>query len=287
MRKLLFTTQAESPVPVLLIFFLCIVLQVQASPTCFTSDLVWNYESAEFDFYHGQQYIYASHNGYYFEGVEIFDGITYSVFRQADGTPYAYMRQDGPRVYVRNNQGRVQICNVDLTLPPDDEYQLYDFSKQPGEPFCTVAFMEVSLMYKCYGYGLNAIVIDTYTKEINGREYLYQEYELINGEPSSFPPGDPYCRNTVIEGIGPQRGMLCAPQLGWWIVSISHEFWYTSSVTTKEGEILWDDSSGIETVVADTTPSAGSTIYDLHGRLVVNPLPGTIYVRDGKKFVAR
>jgi hypothetical protein len=44
-------------------------------------------------------------------------------------------------------------------------------------------------------------------------------------------------------------------------------------------------SSGIDLIKADLEDNA--PIYDLYGRLVINPQPGQIYVRKGCKFILR
>lgn len=43
-------------------------------------------------------------------------------------------------------------------------------------------------------------------------------------------------------------------------------------------------STGVADVAAVETSPDG-TIYDIYGRRVTNPVPGTLYIRDGRKFV--
>ena len=45
--------------------------------------------------------------------------------------------------------------------------------------------------------------------------------------------------------------------------------------------------SAIESVTAETVRHADDTIYDLMGRRVDKPQPGTIYIRNGQKFILR
>ena len=45
-----------------------------------------------------------------------------------------------------------------------------------------------------------------------------------------------------------------------------------------------EDPSGVEDIATDRNKSEGA-IFDLLGRKVTNPVPGRIYIRDGKKFV--
>ncbi len=58
-------------------------------------------------------------------------------------------------------------------------------------------------------------------------------------------------------------------------------------VTTKDGTVLWDNHSGVETIEADAPSPADDAVYDLHGRRVANPQRGAIYIRGGHKFVGR
>lgn len=53
--------------------------------------------------------------------------------------------------------------------------------------------------------------------------------------------------------------------------------------------VLRHDVSGVDNVVVDGTFPAGNDnrVYDLMGRPVDNPVPGTIYVCNGRKFIAR
>lgn len=48
-----------------------------------------------------------------------------------------------------------------------------------------------------------------------------------------------------------------------------------------------EDAAGIENVIGAETRQDDNAIYDLLGRRVTNPLPGTIYIRNGKKFVLK
>lgn len=248
------------------------------------SDKVWNYTVQTKDIY-TYDITFTKYDGYHFDGLESIGGMEYAVFRTTDGTPFAYIRQDEGKVYVRNYMGAVQIEDHNVNETANEEYQLYDYSLQPGERFRSVAFWETDLTKDCVGTPIEAEVTKVYTKEFNGMIYRYQEYSMIDATGTS-ESGFGYS-NTVIEGIGPQRGMFCAPQLGWWITARSYSFCFPTSVTTKDGEMLWDDPSGVESVEADANQSTDGTIYDLCGRRVVNPLPGTIYIRDGRKYVAR
>ena len=60
-------------------------------------------------------------------------------------------------------------------------------------------------------------------------------------------------------------------------------------MTDKDGDILYKGRPGMSQVKELTRAVSGSDakLYDLMGRSVSNPQPGTIYIRDGKKFVVK
>ncbi|MDE6258851.1 MAG: hypothetical protein K2M53_10775, partial [Muribaculaceae bacterium] len=62
-----------------------------------------------------------------------------------------------------------------------------------------------------------------------------------------------------------------------------------NNVYDKDGSIFYkgydfQGFSGIKSIKAND--NSESRIYDLHGREVASPVSGSIYIRDGKKFVA-
>lgn len=61
------------------------------------------------------------------------------------------------------------------------------------------------------------------------------------------------------------------------------------NVREADGTCIYGDESfhaSISEMVSEPSP-ASNKIFDLHGREVSNPLPGSIYIRNGKKFVAK
>ncbi len=76
----------------------------------------------------------------------------------------------------------------------------------------------------------------------------------------------------------------------------THEYWPYESVLfngkiylyMQEGVFTYnpDNNSGIENIVTDSDNSA-ETFYDLSGRIVSNPQPGTIHIQCGKKIIVK
>lgn len=70
-------------------------------------------------------------------------------------------------------------------------------------------------------------------------------------------------------------------------------FKYSTTVTIKEGSkttvynvdfVYADGENGINNVTANT---ANSTIFDLTGRAVKNPMNGQIYIQNGRKYIQK
>ena len=255
------------------------------SPLMVTDSKIWNY-TVVYTPSMGEVSTY-EHPGFHFGDQKELNGKVYNAFLDGEDRVYAYMRQDGPRVYVAG-EGLKILDRNEHELLNRDEYLLYDFSLNPGDRFETLGFDIVGLLEdeEMYGELLIAEVVRTYEKEINGVSYKYLDYDRFAEGTRSMPD---YSIITVVEGIGPLTGYLCFPGTDLLVYSGWYDTWDTflTSVTTKDGGILWDDPSGVESVEADANQSTDGAIFDLYGRRVINPLPGTIYIRDGRKYVAR
>ncbi|MDE7414657.1 MAG: hypothetical protein K2N05_12830 [Muribaculaceae bacterium] len=67
---------------------------------------------------------------------------------------------------------------------------------------------------------------------------------------------------------------------------------YINNIYDSEGNIVYkgrnfDGEASIYDLSIDSIDKNDSLLYDLHGRVVTNPQPGSIYIRGGKKFVAK
>ena len=59
-------------------------------------------------------------------------------------------------------------------------------------------------------------------------------------------------------------------------------------VERRDGSIIYENSrSSVGIVASDNVANEDSPVYDLHGRVVTATVPGSIYIRDGRKFVAK
>ena len=159
----------------------------------------------------------------------------------------------------------------------DWEIPLYDYSLEPGEQW---TMLDGNL-------GLNDYTVDSCGEE------------FIDGTPSrtlNFIMDESTLNIKLIEGIGITNwgcynflvtrvpiypiGTIIPPFIG--------EELELYSVTNSVGEIIYGNrvvSGGIDTL-SDKLQTQEKT-YDLFGREVSDPQPGTVYIRGGKKFVAR
>ncbi len=100
-----------------------------------------------------------------------------------------------------------------------------------------------------------------------------------------------------VEGIGPNKGYLCQPQFMAMVHGTGSALVVLNNVTDAEGNVIFTAEdfdapaydAGVPEVGFDTgmTPAKDNKMYDLNGREIRNPLPGTVYIQGGKKHVAK
>ncbi|MDE6257747.1 MAG: hypothetical protein K2M53_05125 [Muribaculaceae bacterium] len=64
-----------------------------------------------------------------------------------------------------------------------------------------------------------------------------------------------------------------------------YEVCYLTSVFDTDGTIIYGKPSNVNALHNNYLNNNLKT-YDLYGREVTSPVPGSIYIRNGKKFVA-
>ncbi|MDE6231270.1 MAG: hypothetical protein K2M37_06590 [Muribaculaceae bacterium] len=195
--------------------------------------------------------------------------------------PEWLIREEGDVVYqVIPEEGRSShLCKLltgeDDVSTFDWEMPLYDYSLEPGDEW---------MMLDGVIDGLDYCTVDSIGEEI------------IDGSPSrTLIMFDPTLNIKFIEGIGITNlgcynyMVLDVPAcFGPYNSSFIIELLELYSVTNSAGEIIYGNrvvSGGIDTL-SDKLQTQEKT-YDLFGREVSDPQPGTVYIRGGKKFVAR
>ena len=100
-----------------------------------------------------------------------------------------------------------------------------------------------------------------------------------------------------VEGIGPNKGYLCQPQFMAMVHGTGSALVVLNNVTDAEGNVIFSAadfdapaySAGMPEVGFDMgrTQAKDDKKYDLNGREIRNPLPGTVYIQNGEKHVAK
>ena len=222
--------------------------------------------------------------GYHFDGTKELDGKIYSVFRDCFNQPAAYLREEGKKIY-RHNDESIQIINPSLQ---DSEFLLYDFGAQSGDTLSVYGFSFGSMMF--YKVQIEVLACDTIEIEAKNGTKLQRIRHKAKWDGADL-------ELTVIEGMGFDRGLLHYPQ--WHVAVISDATslytyspekvdWYTNHAS---GEFFLKDfykeavNAGVSTTESDNNPD--SPVYDLMGREIKDPAPGTVYIQGGRKLIAR
>ena len=219
----------------------------------------------------------------------------------------AYMREEDERVYLLLDDRKHYIydsdndSNVKYYPSEGEETMLYDFSVEVGDTFN-------SIYSGCILTGMNAVKVDnvivgdrdaykitavtdatrrTYdTSDTSGLEWL-----LMMNEPRLDLLGYAY-----IEGVGSINygGMTQWIHRLTKLINSNVDIPILTKVYDYEGKELYSKADApsqsnideIDFYPAQTIgKSESGVIMDLHGRTVTTPVSGSIYIRNGKKFV--
>ena len=191
----------------------------------------------------------------------------------------ALMRQEGSRVWFFNNEHTNSLFvkgHGNDTEYLGKEILVCDFDANPGDSYTGMACGDL-------GYEVIPIKVDSVgTVKANGKTYRRQFLTLED---------NPYWRVEYIEGIGvygPEWFFL--PYLGVQLAGYmsAHTDLRLDKVTDAEGNLIYqvDHKSGVEEIAAEGTME-DNRMFDLMGREIRNPLPGTVYIQNGRKFIAR
>ena len=204
-----------------------------------------------------------------------------------------YMRQDGDKVYLLvdgENISDIRYYNENrdwLELSTGDEVMIYDFGAKEGDKYLTVS-MDGHGSFHTWSQMIEVYVVKTDTVMINGhgrrRQYLSMSEDLY------------FTGYIAVEGVGINIGAVHLPQYILFNSPDDRVFQF-DSMTDAEGNVLFTKAdfdapaydAGVPEVGFDTgmTPAKDNKMYDLNGREIHNPLPGTVYILNGEKRVAK
>ncbi len=236
-------------------------------------------------------------------------GIYNSKFYQTIGesrSDYTLSREEernGPVWFLREESGRVYVLMYgdsafeyvwttgSLPEAEYDEYVLYDFTLEEGSAACLLQWGN---------------------KDLAGwmHETVYQDSEMIDGElckAQSFRFTDSvnevntekmpfygFGKSIALEGIGitfngclPYFCVDMKSSIGDDNSRCPIDFSWLRSVRNSAGEIIYGQESPAAIPDVMDERQSESDIYDVMGRRVRSTVPGSVYIRGGKKFVAR
>lgn len=202
------------------------------------------------------------------EGTVEINGVSYmKAWRTNSRTNF-----EEPEIFLIRKEGSKVYYYDEKT---SSDYVLYDFDATKGEymsitPIITGQIVEWD--------NVTCQCLDIFTESYANNDFKIIEVEfLASGKP--ILPGQETLR--WIEGMGSYAGLvnnMFGPNLGGdYLLDVTHN-----------GEIVFKgDYSAVELLRSDIPESENAPIYDIMGRVVKETVPGSVYIRGGKKFVAK
>ncbi|MDE6410192.1 MAG: hypothetical protein K2K81_08135 [Muribaculaceae bacterium] len=226
---------------------------------------------------------------FHFKDKVRFNGKEYSIFRDKDDIEVAYLREENSQVFLYCGENTPTRLDINpSTAIVDDEIIVYDFNISENESFQATAF---------YGSSLYGGTIPQYAKILecnvtsvgfinNNNDFKQIDFKISEEKDLSSV----YAIHYFIEGVGCTEGFLPFPCIDFLKTTSFRDMPVSiSTVEDEQGNIIFDYGmlSKITTVTPNDRSSDEHPFFDLHGCEVSNPLPGSIYIRNGKKFVEK
>lgn len=225
-------------------------------------------------------------------------------FREINET-IALIREENGKVYTLIDTDEVikyqDHVLVDIQPIPGDEAILYDMSAEYNQSFPILgenlylceAFLTDAFDYIYDNMSFRGIGIVT----DYGWAQSYSNYGFSQGTLEEMWSCTDFLKNSqtkFIEGIGViSGGTLTDAYLYPYALPTCYCYSLTYLLRVSEQDtIIYENSEVLPDVAALKHPDVanmdrGNKIYDLMGRDIRDPQPGTVYIRGGKKYVAR
>lgn len=179
------------------------------------------------------------------------------------------------------------ICNSDsVESAVITEGLLYDFSVNKGDSLTWVgsgigALPSSSIEPYKYLSEVSDVIVETGSIEINGAKCKTYKFEMYG------------VNRPFIQGVGMTRALLSYPSINEPIHSSSYDYSLSlNGVYDGAGNRIFGEwknpmpgEGGISSV--SVTDESDSRKYDLTGREIKEPAPGTVYIQGGRKLIAR
>ena len=228
----------------------------------------------------------------YFEGKYFCNDKEYTALRTSPDDVLALMRQEGGKVYLLLDDHILGKYQVDCKSSSDPEelknteVLVYDFDLEEGDWYRGAYYIWMSNSIWINILPLKVLRVDEIS--VNGQN-LRRIYVRSIGE--------------IVEGYGAEKGESLIPQVVNGTAGM-HDYCdpelrmhHIIDRATREEIFTYEDFSkpsvGVEEIPAEQ-PKDGvqakphdNKMYDLNGREIRNPLPGTVYIQNGEKHVAK
>ncbi len=228
----------------------------------------------------------------YFEGKYVCNGKEYTALRTSPDDVLALMRQDGGKVYLLLDDHILDKYQVDSKSSSDPEelknteVLVCDFDLEEGDWYRGAYYIWMNNCIWINIMPLKVLSVDEIS--VNGQNLRRINVRSIG---------------KIVEGYGAEKGESLIPQVVSGTAGM-HDYCdpelkmhHIIDRATREEIFTYDDFSrpsvGVEEIPAEQ-PTDGvqakpkdNKMYDLNGREIRNPLPGTVYILNGEKHVAK
>ena len=291
----------------IILALLLVSLAAQAYEPLIREDRIWEYcvEGADGEGLFPSHYSYTLN--FKFDGTVNINGNIYhklNCWYGFDENPspqtVAYMRESYGDVYLLLQQDRISCDCIDLTLPvsQNSEVLLYSDNDDPAlRNIVAYTYEDIHTIDVHAGLSITAAQPVNKTLRVNDKDWnVHIFYKEVTDPDEELDIDSSEAEEQVIyvEGVGNAGlGYLHLP------ASIRIEMTtnghYSKSYFLRQkdlyGNTVFDakwlkDQSGVTEIVPQERPKDAKS-YDLTGKHVTDPEPGTIYIRDGEKHIAR
>ena len=181
-----------------------------------------------------------------------------------------------------------------LPIELEDEMTvtLYDFNVKPGDSYRTILFGNYLTTAHVVETSFRDDILDGVRQVKILTDFSIRLFDL------DYEPGDELydfaerCTISYVEKLGNITSGTFTELAPFWYDAADGKRFGTviSNVYDSEGNVVYegvnfDGFAGISEI--NSASSDDTPIYDLHGRVVTTTVPGSIYIRDGRKFVAK
>ena len=204
-----------------------------------------------------------------------------------DGHVAALIRVDNRKAYIlitpeflEENTPEPIEGYIGYTPQVGEELLIWDFETPVGSTYVGLTQTNNLTQYPSMCVTQTITIDSEESVESNGNSF---QARTLSGEESDICPSA-----QIIEGLGPLEGYLFAPFLGPLCDCPYFSVVFLRMVKDRSTDtVIYGKPPAIESVSIPVDHTSDGRMYDLMGREIRNPLPGTIYIRNGEKHIAR